>query len=186
MEYAQLNEAGTVAIQVTTHGPVAWDANNYCSAEALIKDDRAAPFRVVELTPTSQPAFNAATQNCYRDGCEYVGGVWRYKWTTTSLTAQEIAQRAAEQALAAREAAKVARSAAVAAITVTTSSGRVFDGDETSQERMARAILVLQATGTPSTTWVLTNNSPVTVTVAELVEALALAGAAQSAIWVIA
>ena len=84
-----------------------------------------------------------------------------------------------------REQAKRARAAAVSAITVTTQSGKTFDGDETSQDRMARAILALQLTGTPSTLWVLANNTPVQVTVAELGEALALSGAAQSAIWVI-
>ena len=50
---------------------------------------------------------------------------------------------------------------------------------------MARAVLVLQAVSAKSTTWVLADNTPVTVTVPELVEALALAGAAQSALWVI-
>lgn len=42
-----------------------------------------------------------------------------------------------------REAAKAARAAAVEAITVTTAAGNTFDGDETSQTRMSRAILVL-------------------------------------------
>ena len=84
-----------------------------------------------------------------------------------------------------REQAKRDRAAAVAAITVTTAAGNTFDGDETSQDRMARAILALQLTGTPSTIWVLADNTPVQVTAAELGEALALAGAAQSAIWVL-
>lgn len=85
----------------------------------------------------------------------------------------------------AREAAKSARALAVAAITVTTASGKTFDGDEASQDRMARAILALQAAGATSTLWVLADNTPTTVTAAELGAALALAGAAQSAIWVI-
>lgn len=84
-----------------------------------------------------------------------------------------------------REQAKRDRAAAVAAITVTTAAGNTFDGDETSQDRMARAILALQITGTPSTLWVLADNTPVQVSAAELGEALALAGAAQSAIWVL-
>ena len=81
------------------------------------------------------------------------------------------------------EAAKKERSAAVAAIKVTTASGKVFDGDETSQTRMARAIIALEAMGAPSVKWVLANNVPTDVTVAELTEALSLAGAAQAAIW---
>lgn len=81
------------------------------------------------------------------------------------------------------EAAKKVRTAAVSAIKVTTASGKEFDGDETSQTRMARAILALQATSTPTVLWVLANNIPTDVTVAELAEALALSGAAQAAIW---
>ena len=70
MEYAQLNEAGTDALQVTTHGDVEWDANNFCSAEALTKDGKAEQFRVVPLTVTEQPAFDAITQRCFRnDSC---------------------------------------------------------------------------------------------------------------------
>ena len=81
------------------------------------------------------------------------------------------------------EQAKKERMAAVAAIKVTTASGKVFDGDETSQTRMARAIIALEAMGAPSVKWVLANNVPTDVTVAELTEALALAGAAQAAVW---
>lgn len=84
-----------------------------------------------------------------------------------------------------RAQAKAARAAAVDAITVTTTAGNTFDGDETSQTRMARAILVLQATSTPSTIWVLADNTVIDATAAELTEALALAGAAQAALWVI-
>ncbi|MCX7177718.1 MAG: hypothetical protein NTX56_02785 [Proteobacteria bacterium] len=79
---------------------------------------------------------------------------------------------------------KTERTAAVEMIRVTV-GGKVFDGDETSQTRMARAIIALQATGTPSVTWVLADNTPTLATVAELSEALALAGAEQAAIWVI-
>jgi hypothetical protein len=52
------------------------------------------------------------------------------------------------------------------------------------QVRMVRAIVALQATGTPSVVWVLADDSTVQATAAELVEALALAGAAQAALWV--
>lgn len=84
-----------------------------------------------------------------------------------------------------RSLAKSARTTSVSEIKVTTAAGHTFDGDEVSQGRMARAIIALQATGTPSVTWVLANNSAINVTASELVEALALAGAAQAAIWVI-
>lgn len=88
----------------------------------------------------------------------------------------------AEQA---RELAKSNRAAAVAAITVTTQAGNEFDGDEASQGRMARAIIALQANPGATVNWVLADNSVINATAAELTEALALAGAAQAAIWVI-
>jgi septal ring factor EnvC (AmiA/AmiB activator) len=84
-----------------------------------------------------------------------------------------------------RAAAKARRAEAVESIVVTTSAGHVFDGDETSQGRMARAIIALQATGTPSVRWVLADNTAIDAPVAELVEALALAGAAQAKLWVL-
>lgn len=102
-----------------------------------------------------------------------------FSWDGTTFT------RIPATPSALREAAKVVRAKAVDAITVTTAAGRTFDGDETSQGRMARAIVALQATGTPRTLWVLHDNTVIEASVAELIEALALAGAAQSALWVI-
>lgn len=98
------------------------------------------------------------------------------------ITADDKAQQAAA---AAREAWKTRRAEAVRGIKVTTASGRVFDGDEISQARMARAILGLQEAGEGATvTWVLADNTPVAVTAAELYEALHLAGAEQARLWV--
>ena len=84
-----------------------------------------------------------------------------------------------------REQLKAERESAVAAIKVTTQAGNTFDGDEISQGRMARAIIALQGTGAASVTWVLADNSVIEASAAELTEALALAGAAQAAIWVV-
>lgn len=89
------------------------------------------------------------------------------------------------EALRLREAAKAQRTAQVEQIKVTTQAGNVFDGDEVSQGRMARAIIALQATGTPTTLWVLADNSVIQATAVELTEAMVLAGMAQAAIWVI-
>lgn len=93
MEYAQVNQAGTEAIQVTTHGNVEWDVNNYCSAEALVKDGKATQFRVVSLIETDQPNFDLITQTCVRDGCEKVGNDWKYKWRIDDLTSEQIAAK---------------------------------------------------------------------------------------------
>lgn len=80
---------------------------------------------------------------------------------------------------------KAGRQASVEAITVTTSSGRVFDGDEISQGRMARTILSMQ--GQPdgyTVQWVLSDNTVVDVSAEELHEALKLAGIRQTELWV--
>lgn len=90
----------------------------------------------------------------------------------------------AAQALAQAQQTKMQRTEAVARIRVTTTSGKVFDGDETSQTRMARAVVALQAARQPETTWVLADNTPATVSLDELAEALALAGAEQTRLWV--
>ena len=80
---------------------------------------------------------------------------------------------------------KLDRVAAVAAITVTTMSGRVFDGDEASQGRMARAIIGLQSQPEGSTVqWVLHDNTVAEVGAEELQEALSLAGLRQTELWV--
>lgn len=95
------------------------------------------------------------------------------------------ADKQAEREHAQREDFKRTRAAAVKAITVTTASGQVFDGDEISQGRMARAILGLESAGDGATVrWVLHDNIAVEVGAAELREALALAGQAQADLWV--
>lgn len=90
MEYAQLNEAGTEAIQIITHGNVEWDSTHFCPANALTQDE-AAVFRVVPLTVTTMPAYDAITHRCFRDGCEKVGDEWQYKWTVEALDADAVA-----------------------------------------------------------------------------------------------
>lgn len=84
-----------------------------------------------------------------------------------------------------REAAKAARAAAVGNIKVTTAAGNTFDGDETSQSRMSRAILVLSTGAAASVPWVLADNTVIQATAAELTEALALTGAEQARLWVL-
>ena len=57
--------------------------------------------------------------------------------------------------------------AAAKAITVTTAAGNTFDGDETSQTRMSRAIQVLSTGATASVPWVLADNTVIQATAAE-------------------
>lgn len=66
--------------------------------------------------------------------------------------------------------------------------GMVFDGDETSQDRIARTITAATAAGygpEDTTTWVLHDNTVAEVTIKQLSEALLAAGLKQTELWVI-
>ena len=84
--------------------------------------------------------------------------------------------------------AKAERADAVSKLTVTV-DGMVFDADETSQNRMSRVVSGAQALGvdlnTTTQIWVLADNTVATPTVAQLAQALKLAGEAQSALWIV-
>lgn len=87
-----------------------------------------------------------------------------------------------EKAAAELEEAKRIRAAQVAAITVEV-DGMFFDGDETAQDRMTRALKVADLTGMDSTIWVLANNTVATVTKTQMQQALSKAMLAQSDLW---
>lgn len=92
---------------------------------------------------------------------------------------------AEEQAKADLDAAKAERATQVGRLTVTV-DGMVFDADETSQNRMSRVVSGAQALGIDQSTtqvWVLADNTVATPTVAQLAQALKLAGEAQTALW---
>lgn len=94
----------------------------------------------------------------------------------------------AEQAQADLDSAKATRATKVDALTVTV-AGMVFDADETSQNRMARVVSGAQALGVDMNTttqiWVLADNTVATPTVAQLAQALKLAGEKQSELWIV-
>jgi len=112
------------------------------------------------------------------------------KVTQRELTPEEIAALpvVTEEDLAreAREAFKQDREKAVAAIVVLVdideNTAYLFDGDETSQTRMARAIVTM--TDSDVTPWVLADNTPVMVTRAQLAVALRKAGEEQTRLWI--
>lgn len=94
---------------------------------------------------------------------------------------------AEEQAKADLDAAKAERATQVGRLTVTV-DGMVFDADETSQNRMSRVVAGAQALGIDQSTtqvWVLADNTVATPTVAQLAQALKLAGEAQTALWTV-
>ena len=109
------------------------------------------------------------------------GGIG-WLWDGKALTAPPVQPATPEQL---REQAKAARAIAVDKIKVTTAAGNTFDGDETSQARMSRAILVLSTGAAASVPWVLADNTVIQASAAELAEALALAGAEQARLWVL-
>ena len=137
----------------------------------------------LELLEPAPPAYDPATHGIRESAPLITDWSCTRQWEVFPLPVEDVEEIAAAQVAKARAQAKAARAQAVEAITVTTAAGNVFDGDETSQNRMARAVIALHATGTPSITWTLADNTTTQATAAELTEALALAGAAQSALW---
>ncbi len=79
-------------------------------------------------------------------------------------------------------AAKTERAEAVEKITVKV-GGMVFDGDEVSQQRIARSILALEDGEAMS--WVLHNNKVASVTKEQLKQVLRLAGERMTELWVV-
>lgn len=137
----------------------------------------------VPLADLSPPAFDPLREGLRPMPARFDGVSAVMQWEVYPLPDEEVAQNIADEAAQARARAKVRRDEAVQAIRVTTVAGNTFDGDETSQNRMARAVIALQATGTPTVPWTLADNTVIAASAAELTEALALAGAAQVALW---
>ena len=75
---------------------------------------------------------------------------------------------------------KIAREQKLAELTVRV-DGLEFDADEQSQQRMARALVVMAQTD--KTAWVLANNEVVQVSKAQLLRACKKAGEQQTALW---
>ena len=83
-----------------------------------------------------------------------------------------------------RAAFKASREVAVAAIKVTSSLGRTFDGGEKDTDRMLKPITILQIK--PEGTlqpWVLADNSAAMVALPEFLEVLEMAGLEQTRLW---
>ena len=109
---------------------------------------------------------------------EYMAALGIDADTRTAILSQidfEIAQDAV--------ASKKLRDTAVAAIKVTV-NGKVFDGDEVAQGRMARAVAAAESAAISTYQWKLADNSVAAVSLDELKQALALAFQAQSELWV--
>ena len=112
--------------------------------------------------------------NCYITELKADQGVRKFIIEATpEPTEEEIAAVALKQAKAERE-------EYVSKIVVEV-DGMLFDGDEVSQDRMARSIIALDLG--EKVQWVLADNSVAQVSRQQLREALRKAGTAQTAIW---
>lgn len=87
------------------------------------------------------------------------------------FTQAELDQQIIDEA---NQLAKATKQEALATLTVTTSLGNEFDGNETARNNMLSAIQASTFTGTTETNWRMADNAVVEVTLDELKEALTL------------
>lgn len=153
---------------------------------AVLDADTCALLEVDPVLIAPAPALNP-DEVAIRDGAVLDAlGNWIYAWRIETKTTAEVEADQAASAAAARAEAKQQREEAVTRLRVTTAAGNTFDGDEVSQARMSRAIMVFESSPPMSVTpWVLADNSVIEATVCELNEALALAVRAQAELWIL-
>ena len=129
--------------------------------------------RGVVIRKSDGASIPADTSNKdYREYLEWVigGGVPEPAQTEDELKAEERARK------------KELREKKVESIVVDV-EGLLFDGDETSQNRMARTIVAMQTTGAVTIPWTMADNRVVVVTQTQLSQALLKAGQEQSSVW---
>ncbi len=129
--------------------------------------------RVIEMNDGSNTKFLKKLGFIEADVEESEKGGWYRKGSAPKFSDEEVAMK---QLLAA----KAEREDYVKRIVVEV-DGMMFDGDEVSQDRMARSIIALDLG--EKVQWVLADNTIKMVSRAQLREALRKAGTAQTAIW---
>lgn len=154
------------------------------------------PGEIIELD------YNKTNESCWINGKAFQAFPHEYAESVLALITtlisnkemrereqaeQEEAERMAnmteeEKEAQALEQAKVERSDAVGKITVEV-DGMTFDGNEVSQQRMARCVMVMN--DGESISWVLADNSVAVVTKEQLKKVLSLAVVKQSELWVV-
>ena len=154
-------------------------------AKPLQEDTLPNPERMGEMmenpAPNTYKKYATVAQWCNESGLATIEDKGDYFEVVAipEPTEEELAAQELEQA-------KAERAEAVSQLTVTV-DGMTFDADETSQNRMSRVVSGAQALGVDLSTttqiWVLADNSVATPTVAQLAQALKLAGEAQTALW---
>lgn len=129
--------------------------------------------RVIEMNDGSNTKFLKKLGFIEADVEESEKGGWYRVGTAPKFSDEEVAMK---QLLTA----KAEREDYVKRIVVEV-DGMMFDGDEVSQDRMARSIIALDLG--ERVQWVLADNTVAKVSRAQLREALRKAGIAQTAIW---
>lgn len=135
--------------------------------------------------PNTKSFYRCADSNAvtYLEETQATYDTWVAPFVRQYMQAEASARPEVELAKAKEE-----RAEAVSKLTVTV-DGMVFDADETSQNRMSRVVAGAQALGvdlnTTTQIWVLADNTVATPTVAQLAQALKLAGEKQSELWVL-
>ena len=129
--------------------------------------------RVIEMNDGSNIKFLKKLGFIEADVEESEKGGWYRSGTAPKFSDEEVAMK---QLVAA----KAVREDYVKRIVVEV-DGMMFDGDEVSQDRMARSIIALNLG--EKVQWVLADNTIKMVTRAQLREALRKSGEAQTAIW---
>lgn len=129
--------------------------------------------KVLEMMESSNPKFLKKLGFIEADVEESEKGGWYRSGTAPTFSTEEVVMK---QLVAA----KAEREDYVSKIVVEV-DGMPFDGDETSQDRMARSIIALDLG--EKVQWVLADNSIQMVSRQQLREALRKAGEAQTAIW---
>ena len=107
-----------------------------------------------------------------KENCELIkqwiaqGNKPETEFTDEEVAATKLAKEIAEF--------KQAKTNALNSITVTTTNGNIFDGNETARGNMTSAILSSEVIGKTEDTWKLADNTSAIITISELKEALAL------------
>lgn len=142
-----------------------------------------APAGYVEVAATALPTYDPIMQAVREAAPLLMGEKYLQQWEVYNLDATAIAANQAVARQAAVDVAKFNRQSEVDNLKVTVTTGKVFDGNESAQSRMARAIIAADITGLTECVWVLADSTPATVTLTDLKEALALSIQAQGAVW---
>ena len=121
-------------------------------------------------------------QTAVQDKVIFINNRWEFSWRVEEWDKDDIDADIENIALLELLDFKRNRATIVENIIVSV-NGKSFNGDEVSQNRIARAIVAMQATNATEQRWTLADNRNVVVTLAELIEVLSIAGQAQTKVW---